>query len=214
MENKKNDDDDDLCLLFYIAWKWPLKEAKTSCNKSSSNISCDRLALLLSLLCVYHNGMFHIKIFMSTFGYFENFYQFWVTVALSILSIYHLIKRKKMLTLQDGWNLSFHFGYNSIMQPKMIIFKTVGNGPNCLREWRNYQCKHLWHNTWYALTLSKLSIMNAFQNQGQPNNPHQNSGMMKGVHYPYKKVGWKRQISGQANGFYILTMQTFPHNFQ
>lgn len=58
--------------------------------------SCDRLPLLLNLLCIYHNRMFHIKTFMSTFSCFESFYQFRVTVALSVLSIYHKIKRNKV----------------------------------------------------------------------------------------------------------------------
>jgi len=50
----------------------------------------------LNLLCVYQNGMSHIKILMSTFSYCELFHQFWFTVALRVLSIYHEIKRNKI----------------------------------------------------------------------------------------------------------------------
>jgi len=41
-------------------------------------------------------------------------------------------------------------------------------------------------SSWYALTLSTVHNEFVFQNQGQPNIPQQNSGMIKGVYCTFK----------------------------
>ena len=67
-------------------------------------------------------------------------------------------------------------------------------------------------SSWYALTLSTLTIMNLFSRTKDNQIFHNKILEWLKECIVHSKVGWKELISGQVNGFYILTMQTLRQN--